>query len=480
MENNKDIDDLFKDLVESSEMDHSNKVWDSLENHLEKKSNDRNKVIIFRLRLALGIVLILFGTLASYYIFNPKETGSKSLAILEQVEAKKNVNTIEKSNVLIKHDTNENLSSIKNSENLNSFTSKNNELVNKVEKQTHLGKTNSLNLLAFKKSKPLGNSNVVSNKNNITNTQDKFSGLAIENNSESIMMNTVAKNREEEVAAKSIIVDTSNVVIKSDSINQVNQTATTASILSKERLDSIQKKQFKNRLALSVYFSPDITMKYLKDNDDTDHQDEGDYDDDEVSDFSYNTGLLVGYDVSKNWSIKFGGSYAYISQTIKPKTVYAKTGIDGSVHYQFNTTYGTSELPSDQTPPPVIGDSVNINSNSVQSLQVLGIPLFAKYQINRNKFSYYAQGGISFNYLIGEKLIVETQNKSETIKHIQGLNEYYFGGILGLGVSYNPTKRFSVLFEPTLKGAITPINKNTPITTRPISFGLALGLGWHF
>jgi len=471
MENNKDIDDLFRDIVEPNEMDHSNKVWDSLENHLVKKSNDRNKGIIFRLRLALGILLFLFGSFAFYYIFNSKVTDSKSLAVLKQ--EKINVKSAEKINIAIKPNTNENISSIKNTEKSNAFASKNNEVVNKVGKESPLGKTNSLSLFASDKS--IANSS----KNNITNTKDEFPVVSYKNIIESIVMDSIVKKEGEEVRVKPTIEGTSNVVKKLDSTNQVMSTNTAISALSKVELDSIQKSQFKNRISLVVYFSPDFTMKYLKDNDNTDNQDEGDYND-EVSDFSYNTGLLVGYDISKKWSLKFGGSYAYISQTIKPKTVYAKTGTDGLAHYQFNTTYGTSELPRDQTTAPVIGDSINITSNSVQSIQVLGIPLFAKYQINRNKFSYYAQGGVSLNFLINEKLIVETQNKSETIKNIEGLNEYYFGGIIGLGIAYKPTDRFSILFEPTIKGAITPINKNTPITTRPISFGVALGLGWHF
>ncbi len=471
MENNKDIDDLFRDIVEPNEMDHSNKVWDSLENHLVKKSNDRNKGIIFRLRLALGILLFLFGSFAFYYIFNSKVTDSKSLAVLKQ--EKINVKSAEKINIAIKPNTNENISSIKNTEKSNAFASKNNEVVNKVGKESPLGKTNSLSLFASDKS--IANSS----KNNITNTKDEFPVVSDKNIIESIVMDSIVKKEGEEVRVKPTIEGTSNVVKKLDSTNQVMSTNTAISALSKVELDSIQKSQFKNRISLVVYFSPDFTMKYLKDNDNTDNQDEGDYND-EVSDFSYNTGLLVGYDISKKWSLKFGGSYAYISQTIKPKTVYAKTGTDGLAHYQFNTTYGTSELPRDQTTAPVIGDSINITSNSVQSIQVLGMPLFAKYQINRNKFSYYAQGGVSLNFLINEKLIVETQNKSETIKNIEGLNEYYFGGIIGLGIAYKPTDRFSILFEPTIKGAITPINKNTPITTRPISFGVALGLGWHF
>jgi len=333
--------------------------------------------------------------------------------------------------------------------------------------------------LASNKPKTLEKFIVVNSKNGSANIQEQFLGITEKRNSDSIVIDSIVKNNDENIVT-STIIDTNNIAMKFDSTNQLIQINTAVSVLSKVELDSIQKSQLKKRISLVAYFSPDLTMKYLKDNDNTDNQNEGDYNNNEVPDFSYNTGLLLGFDVSRNWSVKFGGSYAYLSQTIKPKTVYAKTGADGLAHYQFNTTYGTSELPRDQTPVPTVGDSININTNSIQSLQVIGIPLIAKYQINRKKFSYYAQGGVSLNFLIGEKLIIETQNKTETIKNIEGLNEYYFGGIIGLGIAYKPTNRFSFLFEPTIKGAITPINKNTPVTTRPISFGATLGLALHF
>jgi len=115
MDNNKHIDDLFKDIVEPNEMDHSVNVWASLENHLDKKSSERDKGIIFRLRLALGILLFLLGSLTFYYIFNSNETNSKSLAMLEQSKTENIAKAIEKNKVSLKSNTNENISSIKNS-----------------------------------------------------------------------------------------------------------------------------------------------------------------------------------------------------------------------------------------------------------------------------------------------------------------------------------------------------------------------------
>jgi hypothetical protein len=175
-----------------------------------------------------------------------------------------------------------------------------------------------------------------------------------------------------------------------------------------------------------------------------------------------------------------GGTYNFLAQTINPKTIYAKNGTGGLAHYQFNTSYGSAEIPNDLGIVPVVGDSLIINSKSTQVLHIIGMPIMAKYQITRNKFSYYAQLGGSVNFVMGGKLIVETQTKTETIRKLEGLNKYFYGGIVGLGVSYNPVKKLSILFEPTVNGAITPINKSASVATRPVSLSLALGISWHF
>lgn len=481
MENNNDIDELFREIIEPSEMNHSDKAWASLDNHLEKKSNKRDKAIIFRLRIAVGVLLFLFGSFAFYYFSSSTETNKGFSKELAQSESAKTTKPIKENYIPSKSNHYENNSSKKNSHSQNNISTKSEAALNQTKKQPRLVKTQKSNLNAVIKTNSALNFSVTNNGTINSNFSSKIIlPTDIKNNSLELQsIDTTIKQSVNEFTITTTVKDSNKIVKQVEMINSIEKSNATATF-SKEKFDSIQKIQFKNRLSVLAYFSPDFTVKYLKDNDKTDNENEGDYNSKEAPDFSYNTGILMGYDVSKNWSIKFGGTYAYLSQTIKPKTVYAKTGTDGLAHYQFNTTYGTSELPRDQSPAPVIGDSLNINSNSIQSLQIIGVPLISKYQITKNKFSYYAQLGVSLNFLIGEKLYVETPSKPTTMSKLDGLNEYYFGGIFGLGVSYNPTKKLSILFEPTVKGAITPINNNTPITTRPISFGLALGLGWHF
>ena len=59
-------------------MVHSEKVWESLENRLDKKSNDRNKIIIFRLRVTIVSLLLLFGSVGLHYFLNSNSTQNEA------------------------------------------------------------------------------------------------------------------------------------------------------------------------------------------------------------------------------------------------------------------------------------------------------------------------------------------------------------------------------------------------------------------
>lgn len=493
MENNNDIDDLFKDLIEPHEMNHSEKVWASLDKQLDKKANDRNRVIIFRLKMALGIVLFLFSSFGLFYYFNYSKDKNAFLISEKQKNNAENKNLqntiIEKIYTPItnteyvsstgKKQKFKNELALKesavNTTSANSTYSTSLNKVLKIKSKTIINYASNANTIAL---------NTIAKSNSSTNSNQPLLS-DIQNTVAEISVDTINSIVLNNIKPIDTVFDSSIVhIANKDSVRDIPNSTLPILLTSKEKIDSIQKQQLKNRFSIITYFSPDFTMKYLKEdtetNHDKNHENKKDYEQEEAPDFSFNTGLLVGYDLTKNWSVKFGGTYNFLAQTINPKIAYAKTGTSGLVHYQFNTSYGTSEIPNDLGSAPIVGDSIIINSKSTQVLHVIGVPVIAKYQITRNKFSYYAQLGASFNFIAGQKLIVETPTKTETIKKVEGLNQYYYGGIIGLGVSYNPIKKLSILFEPTMKGAITPINKNTPISTRPISLGLALGISWHF
>ena len=448
MENNNELDDLFKSLIEPYEMVHSEKVWESLENRLDKKSNDRNKIIIFRLRVTIVSLLLLFGSVGLHYFLNSNSTQNEAYLYKKiTLDKTQNDHTQKKSNI-----------------------SKLNRI--RLEKKNG-GKTNTSFNSSIPPNKNKFTSQKISLKINKGNsfreklkTNHKIDNLLSIKKIDSSTYFTNNKNDFDKYIGKLQLLDLRLLCSSQRYFN---------SIIEQKNI-GLSKIDSSSNFSLSIYFSPDYTRKYTNQN--YGDQNDGNYES-EMPDFSFNSGFVIGYDLSKNWGVKIGGTYTQLVQTIKPRTIYASLGNDGEVHYKFNTSYGSSELPNRFNTIPNLGDSLIINSNSLQSIRVISLPVVLNYQITRNKFSYYAQFGLSINFLAGEKLVISSPTIQEKIKNIEGLQEQYLGGILGLGVSYKLTRNISFLLEPTFRSALTPISKD-PVSNYPLSLGINLGCKWHF
>lgn len=493
-----DIDDLFRDGIEPYEKEPSDKVWRSIDQQLDKKATSRYRVIIFRLKFLLLLLAAVVASFTGYFLYDNSIERISSSELKPEKQPIKSTNDLfvdnfslnkEMETIVTTHYTQK--TSLAKAESksvkansgivITNFLKKIKfpkerksriEFIEKVDPKNRVQQATKNWELNPKVIPQQIDSSVVKNKGNFTKTALDSLQLPTKQITSDIAVKDEIKNVDEN------LYDVNSFSI--DSVSEILPEEPVKSGYSNTVLDSTYKKRTKERLSLAVYFSPDLTMNYRQDNDPDDDENEDDYGSEEVSDFSYNTGFLAGYDLTKNWSVRTGFSYSYLAQTIKPKVAYARMGSDGLIHYQFNASYGSTLLISDQSFTPVVGDSLKILSNSFQSLQILSVPVILKYQFVKNKFSFYAQAGLSANFIVGERMIIAIPGQAQSTQKIEGLNKQYLGGTFSFGAAYNPYKKLSIMIEPTLRGAITSINKNTPVITRPFSLGLAMGIGWHF
>jgi hypothetical protein len=304
MENNNDIDDLFKDLIESYEMNHSEKVWDSLDKQLDKKANDRNRVIIFRLKIALSMVAFLFSSFGILYYFNDSKDKKAFLISEKQVENSENIleqnTTIAKANTKIVSSTHE-IQKLENKlalkERAVNTTSSNSPLItslNKVSKikskttVNYASNANTITLSTITKSVSSTNSNQPS----LSDSQKIVAKISIDTINH-IVLNSIKPV--EPLIDSSIVYENNR-----DTITDIITNPTLPILFtSNEKLDSMLKQQFKNRFSVITYFSPDFRKSYIEEDD---NESKKDYKQEEAPDFSFNTGLLIGYDVTKSWS----------------------------------------------------------------------------------------------------------------------------------------------------------------------------------
>ena len=222
---------------------------------------------------------------------------------------------------------------------------------------------------------------------------------------------------------------------------------------------------------------------------DSDHDTRPDADDDfsgrEKAAFSYTAAVKVGYDLNKHWTIFSGVNYSSYAQKITPSVVHPEQADDGSMQYTLCTSAGDASLPNVSGHNLVSKDSLSLRSFSTESLRFISVPVTLQYNFAVKKISFHVYAGVSFDYLIGQTLEVEVPNRggSEqlcTITSLDGIHRVNMGFHMGLGAQYQFSKHYSLLFDPSFRGSLTPINYNTEVKSYPYAYGLSLGLVYHF
>jgi hypothetical protein len=242
-----------------------------------------------------------------------------------------------------------------------------------------------------------------------------------------------------------------------------------------------------HRVSLQLFYGPEMTKRvFTKDHDSDDNlkMNDDDYKERELIGPSFSMGLKAGYDLSERWKVHVGLSYYSFSQQIQPMALFTQKGGDGANHFVLNTSAGSAELPNMGSEPGK-KDSLMLNNPSSQVLHYLNIPMTIEFRISDSKrFSCYAFAGAYLSYLLDSRLVMEVTKGSATevytFSSLQGTNKFMLGLNAGLGAQYNLSKKISLHAEPGAKFAVSPLNSNTAVRCFPYSFALTFGLGYHF
>ena len=251
---------------------------------------------------------------------------------------------------------------------------------------------------------------------------------------------------------------------------------------SSNNIVSNEKKRAKrlSHFAITPFFSPDIAWYNLQD-DNINNQtgNANDIDAEEKHEFSATYGALIDYKISDHWGLQSGLTISNTNINTEPEIIYAQPDNTGSIKYRINTSSGYGFILPSYSTNPAIGDSL-YSFTSTHSLRYIGIPMAATYSFAKDKFIFSAKAGASINFLTKGKIETTVEkgfdNSTETVNNIQGLKKLNFSGLAAIGVDYKLTKRMSLAFMPTMRFALTSINKNTIVKSYPMSFGSSIGL----
>jgi hypothetical protein len=247
------------------------------------------------------------------------------------------------------------------------------------------------------------------------------------------------------------------------------------------RLKQRNMKNGNSPLSAIIFFSPDLVSTNVK----NDHplfreEDRHEIEKDEKIKSSSTMGVLIDYNTGKNWILESGVIFSAKFTDIQPKTIYARPDNSGNINYRFNCSSGYSFVTlKPSSLPPAYGDSIRaLTSKNI--LQYIGVPLVVKYMFGKGRFSLTPGVGITANFLTGGKIETTipttTGNESVTSNDIRGLKSMYFNGSASVGAQYKINKTFELTLIPTVRFALSSINKDAPVKTYLNSIGLAGGI----
>lgn len=204
-------------------------------------------------------------------------------------------------------------------------------------------------------------------------------------------------------------------------------------------------------------------------------------------------GLLATASFSNKWALQTGLGLVSINNDINSHTVYARQhqppgggSPSQGTDFKFNCTAGTVYFSSKLiNANPNVGDSLMALQSSSR-LQYLQVPLSLRYTfIKKGALQLYGIAGATANLLTKGQVNATISNGSikenVSANSIDGLNKLYWGLHIGAGVEYSFRKRLGVYLAPSYNIGITPINKETPVSTHlkqlSVMGGLRLRLG---
>jgi Outer membrane protein beta-barrel domain len=234
------------------------------------------------------------------------------------------------------------------------------------------------------------------------------------------------------------------------------------------------------RFSLQPFFSPEIAWYRLQDDLVTNQTETArELDKEEKHEFSYSYGVLMNYRLNKKWVLQSGLGITNSTVSVDPKTIFAQQDNTGKVKYRVNSSSGYGYVLPLYTANPAVGDSLYALT-STHTLQYLTVPLVVAREVNKGKFSFSARAGISADILLKGRLETTVEkgfdNSTETISNLQGLKKLHFNALAGMGIDYAVSRRVTIAFTPTLRVALTSINKGAVVKSYPTSFGFATGI----
>ena len=468
-----DIDNLFRDSIESYEDEPSEKVWNDIDKNLDADNTNALFKKYRNLKIASSILLFLFlGTLVYHFISG---------------DSKNIQTTINSNNLSINQDK---LTDASKHHAIHSDVTANNNIAGSLKDNTQRPDSAVSSIPGNQHNS--SNSNQINKQNFDQSSYQNFSAnkkirkqisgktrITITSSNEIAEQTNTIENRNRVVPNRVELIAISK---QSSTFKLLDNAYQSPQISNAKNVETIH--DHNSKISISAFYSPHIVKMHLQESHEQ-SKEKPDLDESKgvKNKISYSTGILIDYAINKKWAIQSGIVYNNYNFSIAPKKLYADLDYAGNVKYKFECSAGYWYVKPKSGTNPVIGDSVQTNISTV-ILNYVSIPLALKYTIPFRKISLFTSTGLAVNFLSGNKISseIETSSENEAVKtkEMYGLKSCYLSGNLTVGASYKLTNQVACSLSPSYYFAINQITKNLPIKSYPNVFGISAGITYRF
>ncbi len=125
-------------------------------------------------------------------------------------------------------------------------------------------------------------------------------------------------------------------------------------------------------------------------------------------------------------------------------------------------------------------DAMNVrlsdaNSNIIQRIHFLEIPLMVRYKVIDEKFIMSLSGGFGANVVTGSEVVFEQQNDEKYVGKISHINELNVSSTFGIGFGYKIHSDVTFHIEPSVKVFLNSLNHGLPVNFYPYQIGIFTG-----
>ena len=201
-------------------------------------------------------------------------------------------------------------------------------------------------------------------------------------------------------------------------------------------------------------------------------------------------GVGVSYDISKKLKIRSGihkVDYGYDTNDITFSSSLVASTSTVITNIDYTTTSRTLVVESSNRPETtqefaandIVAQSPSRNGRMVQEFGYIEVPMELNYALLDRKLNIDIIGGFSSLFLVNNSVTLESEGNATEMGEANNLNDVNFSTNVGLGINYELTDKMKVHLEPMFKYQMNTFS-DTEGSFQPYSVGVYTGLSFKF